>query len=88
MVALEAMALGRPVVVPELPAFREVLSDHAFYASDGDFAAAARAALAATPERLAMARAHARGHTWERAAEALERAIEAATRRRGCTPRT
>jgi len=85
MVALEAMALGRPVVVPDLPAFREVLSDHPFYVGEGGWGEAAARALAAPEERLAAARRHARGFTWERAAERLRAAIEEVSRRRGCT---
>ncbi|HEX5135570.1 MAG TPA: glycosyltransferase [Planctomycetota bacterium] len=85
MVALEAMALGRPVVVPDLGAFREVLSRHAFYVGEGGWGAAATRALAAPAEHLAAARAHARGFTWERAAEALARVIEVVTRRPACT---
>jgi glycosyltransferase involved in cell wall biosynthesis len=82
MVALEAMALGRPVVVPDLPAFREVLKGHAFYASEGGWGGAAARALAAPEERLAAAREHARGFTWERAAARLEEVIEAVRSRR------
>ena len=81
MVALEAMALGRPVVVADLPAFREVLLDHAFYASEGGYRAAAARALEATPEKLRAAREHALGFTWERAAARLEAVIEAVGRR-------
>jgi len=77
MVALEAMALGRPVVVPDLPVFREVLLDYPFYAGGGGYRAATAAALAAPPEHLAAAREHASGFTWERAAARLAEAIEA-----------
>jgi glycosyltransferase involved in cell wall biosynthesis len=82
MVALEAMALGRPVVVPDLPAFREVLSDFPFYVGEGGWGAAAARALAAPPERLAAARAHARGFSWERAAARLQEVIERVRSRR------
>jgi len=75
MVALEAMALGRPVVVPDLPAFREVLQGHAFYESEGGWGAATSLALAAPLERLAAARNHARGYTWEEAAARLRDVI-------------
>jgi glycosyltransferase involved in cell wall biosynthesis len=85
MVALEAMALGRPVVVPDLPAFREVLQGHAFYESEGGWGAATRRALAATPERLLAAREHARAFSWERAAARLEDVIVAVSRRPGST---
>ena len=80
MVALEAMALGRPVVVPDLPAFREVLKGHAFYVSEGGWGSAAARAVAAPEERLAAAREHARGFTWESAAARLEEVIEAVNR--------
>jgi hypothetical protein len=84
MVALEAMALGRPVVVPDLPAFREVLEDFPFYVSGGAWGAAAASALEAGPGRLAAAREHARGFTWERAARRLEEVIDL-IRRPACT---
>jgi glycosyltransferase involved in cell wall biosynthesis len=51
---LEAMASGTPVVAADEPALREVGADAAVYAEDGDFAAAAQAALA-DRERLAAA---------------------------------
>lgn len=73
MVALEAMAAGRPVVVADLPAFREVLGDHAFYA--GDWRDATARALACDTTRLAAAREHARSFTWERAADGLARVL-------------
>lgn len=80
MVALEAMALRRPVVVPDLPAFREVLLDFPFYARGGGWGAATAEALAAPPEHLAKAREHARGFTWEKAAARLLEVIEAVSR--------
>jgi len=80
MVALEAMALGRPVVVSDLPAFREVLGEHAFYGRPGAYGEAVAAALAATPERLRRAREHARGWTWQAAAARLDAIL-----RRACT---
>ena len=79
LVPLEAMALGRPVVVSDLPAHREVCGGHAFFAPPGDRAAwraAVDAALTAPPERLAAARAHARTFSWERAAGKLAEVIE------------
>jgi hypothetical protein len=82
MVALEAMALGRPVVVPDLPAFREVLSGFPYYVGEGGWGAAAARALAASPEQLAAARAHARGYTWESAAARLSEVIERVRSRR------
>jgi len=85
MVALEAMALGRPVVVPDLPAFREVLSDFPFSVSGGGGGAAVARALEATPERLAAARGHAQGFSWESAAARLEEVVEAVSRRPAST---
>ena len=83
LVPLEAMALGRPVVVSDLPAHREVCGGHAFFAPPGDRAAwraAVDAALTAPPERLAAARAHARTFSWERAAGKLAEVIEKISR--------
>jgi len=74
LVPLEAMALGRPAVVSDLPAHREVCGGHAFFAPPGDRAAwraAVDAALTAPPERLEAARAHAQTFSWERAAKSL-----------------
>jgi len=78
MVALEAMAAGRPVVASDLPAHREVCGDAAFYAPPGDAAAFADAtcrALAASPDHLARARRRAAGFTWEAAARRVEALI-------------
>ncbi len=76
MVALEAMALGRPVVVPDLPAFREVLLGFPFYVGEGGWGAAAAQAVAAAPAHLVAAREHALSFTWERAAARLAEVIE------------
>ena len=72
---LEAMACGTPVVAADEPALREVGGDAAVYAEDGDFAAAARRALAER-ERLSAA--------------GLERAqaLLAGPRRPGARPRS
>lgn len=78
MVPLEALALGRPVVASDIPAHREVLGNHAFYAPPGDvdaWCAAARAALACPADRLERGRARAETFSWERAARALEEVI-------------
>jgi glycosyltransferase involved in cell wall biosynthesis len=83
MVPLEAMALGRPVVVSDLAAHREVCGAHAFFAPPDDRAAwraAVDAALAAPAERLVAARAHARAFSWERAAARLAEVIETISR--------
>ncbi|MHC4135798.1 MAG: glycosyltransferase [Planctomycetota bacterium] len=83
LVPLEAMALGRPVVVSDLPAHREVCGGHAFFAPPGDRAAwkaAVDAALTAPAERLVAARAHAQTFSWERAAGKLAEVIEKISR--------
>lgn len=83
LVPLEAMALGRPVVVSDLPAHREVCGEHAFFAPPGNrkaWRAAAEAALSASPGRLAAARAHARAFSWERAASRLAELIATISR--------
>ena len=65
---LEAMACGTPVVVSGDPALREVAGDAAVVATDGDYAAATRKALA-DRERLAAAGIErARLFTWEETA--------------------
>jgi hypothetical protein len=76
MVPLEAMALGRPVVVADLPAYREVLGPHAFYAAPGGWEAAVRRALDCDAALLDAARAHARTFTWGRSARELEGILE------------
>jgi glycosyltransferase involved in cell wall biosynthesis len=71
---LEAMASGTPVVAADEPALREVGADAAVYAEDGDFAAAARAAL---DERVRLAAAgleRAKTFTW---AETARRTVAA-----------
>jgi len=79
MVALEAMALGVPVVASDLPAHREVLGEVAFFAPPGDagaFCAAAREALACSRERRERGRERARAFSWRAAAQALTKLIE------------
>ena len=71
MVPLEAMAVGRPVVVSDIPAHREILDGHAFFVGAEGWGAAVRAALEASAARLAAAQAHARRYTWERSAARL-----------------
>jgi glycosyltransferase involved in cell wall biosynthesis len=74
---LEALACGVPVVVSDLPVFREVLGPFATYVPPGNAealaAAVARAAVDDGGESARRARqAHARRYTWQRcAAEAL-----------------
>ena len=76
MVALEAMAAGRPLVVSDLPAHREVCGDAALYAAPGN----ARAWVEATARALRhkdvpAARERAQQFSWTAAAEKLDRAI-------------
>lgn len=69
--ALEAMALGTPVIATDLPALREFGEGVIHFADVAD-PASVRRALAAIddPERLARGVARARSFTWRRAAEA------------------
>ncbi|MHC4933554.1 MAG: glycosyltransferase [Planctomycetota bacterium] len=79
MVPLEAMALGRPVVVSDIPAHREVCGEVAFYASDlRGWREATERALAAGPDRSGRIRA--RDFTWEAAAARLRETIYGAKR--------
>ncbi len=71
---LEALAVGRPVVVSDLPVFHEVAGPHAFAGSPHDpesLAVALGAALRADDDNLARARRQewARQFTWERCAD-------------------
>jgi glycosyltransferase involved in cell wall biosynthesis len=65
---LEAMACGTPVVAADEPALREVAGDAAVYAADGDFAAAARAALADGARLAAAGIERAKSFSWEETA--------------------
>lgn len=72
---LEALACGVPVVVSDLPVFREVLGEQADYVPVGDadaLAAALERAADAVPTEAVRAarRAHAQRFTWRRCAEA------------------
>jgi len=64
---LEALAAGVPVVLRDLPVFREVFGGTVRYAQDP---ASLAAALAAAPLDPEPGRALARSLTWERAAVA------------------
>jgi glycosyltransferase involved in cell wall biosynthesis len=96
--ALFAMEHGRPLVVPDLPAFAE-LPDEAVRRYDGSvggLVAALEDVAGWSSVRLAAAGAAARGYTqrftWEGAADrtitALEEALEPATGRSAPSPRT
>jgi hypothetical protein len=81
MLPLEAMALGRPVVVSDIPAHREVCGEAAFYARDlQDWRAATERALSAGPDRARQSRARAAGFSWEGAAARLREVIYGAKR--------
>jgi glycosyltransferase involved in cell wall biosynthesis len=96
--ALFAMEHGRPLVVPDLPAFAE-LPDEAVRRYDGSVGGLATAledVAGWSPDRLAAAGAAARGYTqrftWAGAAERtmaeLDEALEPATGRSAPSPRT
>jgi hypothetical protein len=75
LVALEAMAAGRPVVVSDLPAHREICGDAAFYAPADDVRAWAREterALGADEEHADRARLRARSFKWDAGARHLD----------------
>jgi glycosyltransferase involved in cell wall biosynthesis len=86
MVALEAMAVGRPVVVSDIPAHREVCGDAAFYAPPGDAEAWVRAVTEARRASGERGRERARAYTWEAAARKLDGLIEKVLRARGSPP--
>ena len=67
------MACGTPVVAADEPALREVAGDAAVYAEDGDFAAAARRALAERERLSAAGIERARLFSW---AETARRTVE------------
>jgi glycosyltransferase involved in cell wall biosynthesis len=83
--AVEAMRLGIPLVITPDPALLEVTGGNATVI-DGvgpdAVAAAVRAALAASPERLARAQAHAARFTWSRTAELVRATLTESIDRR------
>jgi glycosyltransferase-like protein len=70
LAAMEALAAGTPVVVRDLPVFREVFGDTVRYGTGPEsLAAALRAAIEEPdPSRAARGRALAAAHTWSAAA--------------------
>ena len=70
MAAMEALAAGTPVVVSDLPVFREVFGDTVLYGRGVDgLAAALREALhRPSADRTARGRERAAAHTWSAAA--------------------
>lgn len=83
----EALALGVPAVVTDMPIFREVAGGGALYAPGTDAAAFAAAVRALDdPERrdavIAAGAAHIARFSWERSAGALLDALERLPRRR------
>jgi glycosyltransferase involved in cell wall biosynthesis len=78
---LEALACGIPVVVSDLPVFREVLGAHATYVPVGDrerLPEAIEMALADDGQAAAARRAHAGTYTWQRCAAATLHAYDLA----------
>lgn len=77
--ALEAMACGAPVLVTDLPVFREVLGQHARYTDLASLPESLPPALDGRAPTAKRARvAHAAGYTWKRTAERTLPAYEAA----------
>lgn len=70
LAALESLAAGTPVVLRDLPVFREVFGDTAHYATDVPSLAVALAQTASAQPDPAPGRALAQSLTWERAARA------------------
>ena len=84
LVPLEAMALGVPVVLSDIPAHREVCGDIGFYAPPGNrerFADAVSRALNCGRGLLEQGCKRARNYSWRHAAEKLQAVIEEITRR-------
>ena len=82
----EALALGVPAVVTDMPIFREVAGDGALYAPGTDapaFAAAVRSLDEPEPRAavIAAGAAHIARFSWSRSAEVLLDAVEALPRR-------
>ncbi len=78
--ALEALAAGTPVVLADIPAFREIAGEHAEYLAPDDPQAWARAwrrALARdrAPDAARAGRRHADRYRWERCVERVLEAI-------------
>ena len=84
--AIEAMRLGKPVVISPEPALVEVTGGHAVVTAGPDAGALARAVVDArsrSTRQLAAARAHTDRYTWDRAALAMRTMlVEAGERRR------
>jgi glycosyltransferase-like protein len=70
MAAMEALAAGTPVVVSDLPVFREVFGDAVLYGGDPSSLASAlrRAISEPDPDRTGRGRQRAAAHTWSEAA--------------------
>jgi len=78
---VEAMALGTPLVVTDIPVFREVGGDAAAYVAPGDVAGFVRAVReldepGVWEERTAAARAQGRRFSWENSARVLLTLLE------------
>ena len=91
MTQLEAMASGAPLVVSDLPVFREIAGEAAVYADPLDVASMERAMASVLDDPLLAAGlkeeglTRARGFTWERCARALHEELR---RRLGLPPWT
>jgi glycosyltransferase involved in cell wall biosynthesis len=70
LAAMEALAAGTPVVVSDLPVFREVFGDAVLYGSGPESLAAALRQAIETPDpaRAERGRQRATAHTWSAAA--------------------
>lgn len=82
---LESMMLGVPVVVSDIPIFREVAGDAGVYAPVGDaeaFADAVRALEGEWAARSGASRAQAATFSWDRSARDLHEALAAAVEAR------
>lgn len=86
---LEAMARGCPVVVSDIPAFREVAGDAGLFVDPDDpagFAAAVRSLDDGWTQRSDAVRERARNRTWDASAATLLEVLEDAVARRRHPP--
>ncbi|MBP9820345.1 glycosyltransferase family 4 protein, partial [Candidatus Woesebacteria bacterium] len=73
LTGIEAMACGTPVLCSNIPVFREVYKDHAFYfdphSTESFRNACAQLQKATVPNKIAAARAYSNHFTWKSTAE-------------------
>ncbi|MHA6693426.1 glycosyltransferase family 4 protein [Homoserinimonas sp. A520] len=74
--ALEALHFGAPVVVSDLPVFREILGDRAAFADPANVVAIA-AAIRAVPPRIEAVDTTTLGYSWEESVRRMRGAITA-----------